>query len=620
MSFFTELKRRNVFRVGIAYMIGAWLLAQIADLLIDNIGAPDWVMKTLFVVLGLGFFLSLFFAWAFELTPDGIKKEKDVDRSQSIRKETGHKINYGIIGVLALIAIYFFWEARFDRKPVSVSTDVTETASLETINEPAKPDSQAIDNKSVAVLPFVNMSSDPEQEYFSDGITEEIINSLVKIPGLSVPARTSVFGFKGHQGDVRDIGQQLNVAYILEGSIRSQAKQVRITAQLIKVNDGFHLWSETFDRQLDNIFVVQEEIAGAIAAVLVGELGAGVETVPNKTVNMEAYDAYLNGRTLLRERKQGMIESLELATQLDPDFVPAWAALALAYQVKGYYSSGGLDLQLKARETARHALGIDPNNVDAMNALAGAERSLWNWTEAEKHFKAAMIIDPQSTELLEDYAEFLCMIGETEQCRAVAARGYALDPDHMPLRGVYELSLILTGRAEEALAIRQGEFTMRGNSWVEDDLQVHADFDLDIFLSAGDNDSAIQQLEQFTPATAEVIASVNLLKDPSDKQAMAVLKSVDKNKHPNAFWFSTSLEGLIPAYLGEAEFVIDRILEIDGKAKWGNSEYLWDSAWHQVRKHPRFAEVLELYKLPEYWDKTGWPKFCQRTDNGITCQ
>jgi len=430
-----------------------------------------------------------------------------------------------------------------------------------------------------------------------------------------------VFGFKGHPGDVREIGQKLNVAYILEGSIRSQAKQVRITAQLIKVDDGFHLWSETFDRQLDNIFVVQEEIAGAIAEVLVGELGAGVETVPNKTINMDAYDAYLNGRTLLRERKQGMIEALELATRLDPDFVPAWAALALAYQVKGYWSAAGVDLQFKARETARHALTMDPNNVDAMDALASAERSLWNWTEAEKYFDAAMLIDSQSTELLEDYAEFLCAIGKLKQCSAVAARGYALDPDHMALRGVYEFALILTGRAEEALAIRRGEnAVLRGQSWVEDDLKVHFDLDLDAYLSSGDTSSAIQQLEQIKPVTADIAASIKLLKDPSNTEAMDVLKTFNASMHPNAFWLFTSLEGRIPAFLGEAEYVIDRTLEIDGKAKWGSIEHLWDSTWRKVRPHPRFVEVLELYRLPEYWDHAGWPEFCQRVDGGITCR
>ena len=637
MSLFVELKRRNVFKVGVAYAITAWIVLQLIDVVGDILALPEWVPKLILLLLAIGLIPALIFAWAFEMTPEGVKREKDVDRSQSITNVTSQKLNSVIIGVLVVALTYFAIDKfvltpgsaqpgsdPFSQQAGESTTTVGEKRALTPVEAIAQTTIDAaptINKQSIAVLPFVNMSSDPEQEYFSDGITEEIINSLVKIPGLSVPARTSVFGFKGHQGDVREIGQQLNVAYILEGSIRSQAKQVRITAQLIKVDDGFHLWSETFDRQLDNIFVVQEEIAGAIAEVLVGELGAGVETVPNKTVNMDAYDAYLNGRTLLRERRKGMIEALELATQLDPDFVPAWAALALAYQVRGYWTASGLNFQLKARETARHALNMDPKNVDAMNALASAERALWNWKEAEKHFDAAMVIDPQSTELLEDYAEFLCATGSTEKCTAVAARGYALDPDHMALKGVYEFALILTGRAEEALAIRHGENTVRrGQSWVEDDLQVHSDLDLDAFLSAGDTNSAIQQLEQLKPVTAEVAASIKLLKDPSNTEAMEVLKSVGANAHPNAFWFSTALEGLIPAYLGEAEYVIDMILEIDSKAKWGSTEYLWDSAWNQVRTHPRFVEVLELYKLPEYWDHAGWPEFCQRVDGGITCR
>jgi len=216
MSFFNELKRRNVFRVGIAYLIGAWLLLQISDVVLNNIAAPGWVFKVIMLIVGIGLPIALFFAWAFELTPDGVKRESEVDRSQSNRQQSGRKLDRGIIVVLVLALGYFVWESRFSEpgsEPFSQEADVPSTMIGTEKRDLTPAVASLAETHSVAVLPFINMSSDPEQEYFSDGITEEIINALVKIPGLSVPARTSVFGFKGQQSDVREIGTQLGVAH-----------------------------------------------------------------------------------------------------------------------------------------------------------------------------------------------------------------------------------------------------------------------------------------------------------------------------------------------------------------------------------------------------------------------
>ena len=254
MSFFEELKRRNVVRVGVVYLIAAWLLAQVADLLLENFNAPDWVIQAILVVLIIGFPLALIFAWAFELTPEGLKKEKDVDRSQSITPVTGRKLDRAIIVILVIALSYFIWESR-------VQHQHSEAPEQQAVVEPAPAEPSA---KSIAVLPFVNMSSDPEQEYFSDGISEEILNSLAKIKELKVAGRTSSFAFKGQNQDLRQIGDTLGVEHILEGSVRKSGAQVRITAQLIQVDDGFHLWSETYDRELTDVFAIQDEIATAI--------------------------------------------------------------------------------------------------------------------------------------------------------------------------------------------------------------------------------------------------------------------------------------------------------------------------------------------------------------------
>ena len=625
MSFFSELKRRNVIRVGIAYAVIAWLIMQFSDVVLNNIEAPVWVFKVIMLILAIGFPIALIFAWAFELTPDGIKKEKDVDRSQSIRSETGKKLNTAIIGLLVVVAVYFFWESRFAEKSLKGSEPFSEQTVDQTPQANEKRALTPLSKKSVAVLPFVNMSSDPEQEYFSDGITEEIINALVKIPGLSVPARTSVFGFKGHQGDVRQIGQQLNVAYILEGSIRSQANQVRITAQLIKVDDGFHLWSETYDRQLDNIFVVQEEIASAISEVLVGALDVGVATVPNKTVNMEAYDTYLHGRVLLRERKPETIEVLERATQLDPSFAPAWAALALAYQVRGYYVLSGVEYQEKAKQTARHALSLDPNNVDALDALASAMRDTWHWAEAEALYDKALAIDPQSSELLEDVSEFLCGVGRSHDCLEVAKRGHTLDPNFFVLVRNYIESLIMTGRNEKAIEVlQQYRPEMYDQEPTEAAMISSIGSSIAMAFLSGDVQTAIKFMSEFQPSEAYrpvKAASLNLLAGTADDEDLDTLKALGYTNQRDINSYSFSIEGFMLAYAGESEFLIDAAIDLTRRDQWGHLWSAWHPIWKPVRANPRFQELLEIYKLPEYWDEAGWPDYCHRVDaERIACE
>jgi TolB-like protein/tetratricopeptide (TPR) repeat protein len=616
MSFFAELKRRNVFRVGIAYLVVAWLVMQVADVVINNIGAPDWVFGVIMLVVGIGFPVVLVFAWAFELTPDGIKKEKDVDHSQSLRAQTGHKLNYLIIGALALVAVYFFWEARFEKGAAAPTATVQQVAETDPRRADEGDPARARKN-SIAVLPFVNMSSSPEQEYFSDGITEEIINAVVKIPGLSVPARTSVFGFKGHQGDVRDVGRQLNVSYILEGSIRSQANQVRITAQLIKVDDGYHLWSETFDRQLDNIFAVQEEIATAIAGVLTGQLGMDVETVPNKTRNMQAYDHYLHGRVLLRRRG---LENLDQAValfqrtiELDPEFAPAWAAMALAYSVMDL----SYDVLEKAISTAEHALSLDPDNVDALDALASALRDSWRWAEAEPYFERAMSIDPQSSELLEDYAEFLGMVGRFDEYLSVSEKGYAIDPLLGPLADAYMWALMIEGRFNEAIEVIE-QWNRSTNQ--EDILPFwqEAYWKIIPLIASGNNAGAIQMVEALAPEHGPAPvkkAIIGLLENPEDEQARSTLRATFTTNDAGDYDSAMYMSGLILIHSGDIDFMIDFMISQIRESRFGNQEPIWSPIYSQFRQHPRFEEYLELLNLPGYWDEKGWPDICRRDEN-----
>ena len=302
-----ELKRRNVFKVGTAYVVLAWLLAQAADLASDTFSAPDWVMKMLVTLLALLFPLVLFFAWAYELTPEGIKKEKDVDRTQSITHQTGRKLDFTIIGILVIALGYFVWESRFESRETVIPANAgiqQETSEASDKSSSVTSDTAvALDPKSIAVLPFVNMSSDPEQEYFSDGITEEILNALARVEDLKVAGRTSSFAFKGQNEDLKGIGEALRVANILEGSVRKSGNRLRITAQLVKVDDGFHLWSETYDREMDDIFAIQDEISNAILVQMKAKLLGG-EKVASKEVDPQAYAQYLLAKQRIYERFQ----------------------------------------------------------------------------------------------------------------------------------------------------------------------------------------------------------------------------------------------------------------------------------------------------------------------------
>ena len=335
MNFFAELKRRNVVRVGVAYVLIGWVLAQVAEFAFENFGAPEWVLKTFVTLLLLGLPLALFFAWAFELTPDGIKREKDVDRSQSMTASTGHKLNYLIIAALVAALGYSVWSRQADEMPAPANTPATVDAEESVEQAPS-------DVRSIAVLPFVNMSSDQAQEWFSDGLTEEILNALARTPDLLVASRTSSFKYKHSEDDVQTIAAALGVAHVLEGSVRSARDRLRVTAQLIRASDGFHLWSQTYDRQPDDVIQIQEDIAVEIAKALETAMDpeALAQMVSSGTNSVPAYNAYLEGLAVnastlstadaysfLRAR-----DAYERAIELDPEFSFAYWRLALFWE------------------------------------------------------------------------------------------------------------------------------------------------------------------------------------------------------------------------------------------------------------------------------------------------
>ena len=345
-SVWAELRRRNVVKVAVAYAIVGWLLVEVASVVLPTFKAPEWIMQVFTFLVIVGFPLALILAWAFELTPEGIKREKDVDRSQSITHITRRKLDYLIIAVLVL-ALGFFAFDKFVLDP-SRDADLVQATTEAIAEQAAEAGKEEIANKSIAVLAFTDLSPQGDQEYFSDGISEELLNVLAKIPGLRVAARTSSFQFKGQNRDIVDIGQQLNVALVLEGSVRKAGIQIRITAQLVDASNGFHLWSETYDRELANIFAVQDEIAAAIVGALSEHLGLDVAAAPRviAAVNTEAHEAYLRGRYLVvqhtRATIEGAVREYEKAIVLDPDYALAHAELAMAILLLRRYSNMNL--------------------------------------------------------------------------------------------------------------------------------------------------------------------------------------------------------------------------------------------------------------------------------------
>ncbi len=378
MSLFEELKRRNVFRVGLAYVVGAWLMLQLTDVLTELLDLPGEIGRTVVMVLAIGFIPVLLLAWAFELTPEGIKREKEVDRSQSITPRTGRVLDRTIIVLLALV-IVGFGVNEFVIEPRQAEEAATELAIEAAVTEPLPP--------SVAVLPFVNMSNNADNEYFSDGLTETLLHMLAQLPDLRVAARTSSFAFKNKGVGIAEIAQTLNVAHVLEGSVQKSGDRVRVTAQLIRADDGFHVWSQNYTRPLEDIFAIQDEIArdvvGALDASLLGNMDAmhGVETR-----NMSAYETYLKA---LEQQALFSYASLPAAENLfkeslaiDPDFTDAKLGL-----VRNHFlmmRTGLLDQQqawAQSEPLIQQILNEDPGNLTA-EAL-GLSYRIWFTSDIE---------------------------------------------------------------------------------------------------------------------------------------------------------------------------------------------------------------------------------------------
>ena len=337
MSLIEELRRRNVIKVVTAYAVAGFIILQLCDIIFPALNIPDETIGDVLIALIVFLPVVVAFTWLFEITPEGFKRTREVDRQDSISHFTGKRINTIIISLLSVALAFFVWQyVSRDENPAEPSSIAAEepAADQSLTDAAATPPSQIDTRPSIAVLPFVNMSSDIENEYFSDGLSEEILNLLAQSPELKVAARTSSFFFKGKNQDLRQIGETLAVDHILEGSVRKAGNKVRITAQLISTSDGFHLWSKTYDRQLDDIFAVQDEIAGEVTSAMEVTLLFDGVMIADRSTGSEAYDLYLRAKEALYDRgRANVLRSVTLFKQtltLDPEYAPAYVDMAVA--------------------------------------------------------------------------------------------------------------------------------------------------------------------------------------------------------------------------------------------------------------------------------------------------
>ncbi len=597
MSFFAELKRRNVVRVGIAYLIGGWLLLQIADVVLNNIAAPDWVFKAIMLLVGIGLPIALFFAWAFEMTPEGVKRESEIDRSQSITSTTGRKLDRTIIMVLVIPLGYFIWQSQTPDttvEPMQAETPITETRAVETLAQ----------EPSIAILPFVNMSADPEQEFFSDGISEEILNVLVRVKGLKVASRTSSFTYKGKDLNIPEIARQLKVGNILEGSVRKSGNRVRITAQLINANDDRHLWSDTFDRELTDIFAIQDEIARAIVNALKQELNVGLEAVKVETVtqNLDAYELYLKARGLFTARQSLDIANqlFQRAVELDPDFTQAWEGLAASQQVSNeWLLNDGIDHQQLAIQAAEKAIALDASlsMPYAVLSLANARQSPPDFIAARKNLDMAIANDPNNTTAWLWSGLFYKALGFPDKAISDLNRCLKIDPAYLNCEQHLAQAYLIKGDQERAMQhlVKTVEANFHSIDWAF----------IPLLTRSGDHLLALYMADSMTDSTyAPVIDYITALENPDANHSAQLLRLkrwAEKNNQ-DMMMFPHILLAL-KAY--------DHFADTGIPGTSTTLPAIWQVEGTEFRQTEYFKQMVRNNSILLYWQSAGFPDQCR---------
>jgi adenylate cyclase len=595
LSFFAELKRRNVFRVGIAYAITAWLIAQIAGLAADSFGAPEWVMKMIITILMLGFPIAMVMAWAYEMTPEGLRRDPGDEVSQSANTS---KLDRTIIIALVAALAYFAYDKFVldpGRDAAMLESAGVQTTEVEVAAEQPTDTGQA-QTQSIAVLPFVNMSDDASNEYFADGLSEELLNMLVKIPELRVAARTSSFSFKDKDLTVSEIASRLNVSHVLEGSVRKSGNQVRITAQLIKADDGFHLWSENFDRTLDDIFVMQDEIASKVAQAL--ELTLLGKSRAERGINPEAHVFYLRGLHILMKRgpenAQRALPLFQQAVELDPGHAEAWADLAMTcYELilqTIMTREEGVPLVKNAIENAKR---IDPNLAMAWGIHGFIRKNLfWDWDTAQAYVDKAYALEPNNSAIIAWRASMTGTLGNLDESLELYELGHLTDPLNLSIHSALGIAYTKVHRYDEAIEIFRKQLELSPNyHW--------AYFNIGkAYLFKGNPERALLEMEK-NPDNFYKAAGLATIYSTlgRESEAQAALNNQISQYGPGG---AMMIAGIY-AWRGEKDEAFDWLQKAYEERSSGFAYILGDNRLYPLLKDPRWAEFLKKVKLYEYW-------------------
>jgi len=595
-----ELSRRRVFRVAGLYGVVSWIIAEVSSVVFPVLLLPEWTVTFVVALLILGFPVAMILAWAYDIGPGGIEKTEPLEGAAGAGSGKAW-IAYAVMLAVAMAGLgYFLWWR---------------------MAEPAQQEYE-----SIAVMPFANLSGDDANDYFSDGMAEELLNLLAQVPGLQVAARTSSFAFKGQNVDVREVGRRLGVDAVLEGSVRKAGSRVRITAQLVDAQSGYHLWSDTYDRELQDIFAVQDEISAEIVKALKGTLappGAGdgsavlARTAP-PTENLDAYQLYLQGRHQWKRRGDEAVNRsialFEQAVELDPGFARAWAGLAAAWVVLPGYTADGSQAAAagtavdKAVEAARRALALDPNLAEAHAVLAEVQSERWDWTGAEAAFFFATSLDPNDPTTRHWYSLLLRRTGRLEACLEQARKAFDLDPASPVINYNLAVAYLSQGYDEQATryfrsAVELG-FDDRGVGSVPV-MTAFRSGDMETFLDLARRNAVEGGLAE------NVVEAVGAAFHDRE-QVPALAKAFEEAGLPPG---AASTVWLL---LGETDRAIDDLIAAAGTNQ-GDLAMIWGPEGRQVRQHERFGEFAREAGLVEYWKQYGMPDDCRLVDDRLRC-
>jgi TolB-like protein/Tfp pilus assembly protein PilF len=590
MSFLEELNRRNVVKVAVLYVVASWLILQVADVLSSLLPVPEWTGSLVFIFLALGFPLVMIFSWVYELTPEGLKREREVDRSQSVTHETGRKINFLIVMLLVLAIGAVVADRLIPRPAPEAGIAVVEETAKEAPGDPgefAAETSVPAPERSIAVLPFVNMSSDAEQEYFSDGLSEELLNLLAKVSELRVAARTSSFSLKGQNLQISQVGDILKVAHVLEGSVRKSGDRVRITVQLIHAEDGYHMWSETYDRTLEDIFAIQDEIANEVVAQLKIELLSGVPKV--EETDPEAYTLLLQARHAdylsTVEGRQRAVALYQQALSIDPDYAAALTGMAAAYISQSNRADRPVDEGYSlAREAATKALVVDPDYA-AAHALLGwiANNYDGDLAAAADHIERALALDPGDPEIRRSAALFAMSLGRLNE--AIELLNYAIARDPVNFRAYSNLALLYIDAGQMDSAIESFRTALTLNPSAE---ALHGQMGRAILLK-GEPEAALASIQQEPsdwalielPLVYYALGRV----DESDAVLAELIEKYEKEAAVNI--------AAIYAYRSQRDQAFNWLNRAVAENDPGLSEVLNDPLFSSLYDDPRWQSFLE---------------------------